>query len=145
MVAPEDLTFILGDVGINCAMTWQTIKSLNGHKILILGNHDLAQFWPDYAIKLFDAIYPYLLLDNTLLIHKPGDRVQFQGYSWVIHGHLHTREAEILVGDQKDYIQDTRRLNCAADMINLCPQTIQGLLYLKSEYIFESLKLQPDQ
>jgi len=135
MVSPDDITFILGDVGINCKITWETIKALHGHKILVVGNHDNIEFWPKSALDLFDGIHQYILSNDTLLIHKPKDRFNYDNYTWVLHGHLHTYGGEVLAGDHDDYIKDNNRFNCAADMINLCPQKIQGLMYHKSVYV----------
>ena len=135
-VGEDDVTFVLGDVGYNCLLTWETLKQLMGKKILILGNHDKPKEWSSMAFSVFSAIYPHLLSNGTLLIHKPQDRLRFTDYQWCIHAHLHNYEAEVMADDHKKYLIDTYRLNCAADMIDLCPQTAQGLIYKKAVYAY---------
>lgn len=135
-VDEEDIVFIVGDIGKQCQHTYNIIRQLKGQKILVLGNHDRLWVWDDEAKSLFNGIHNYILKNNMLLIHDPKDAQYFKA-KWVIHGHLHTYEAELLANDHDKYIKDSRRFNCAIDMNCLYPVTFQQLSYNKSLYVAE--------
>ena len=45
VVGPNDLVFHLGDFAFGGAEIWnKTLPRLNGHKVLILGNHKINKF-----------------------------------------------------------------------------------------------------
>ena len=135
-VNEDDTVFIVGDIGKQCRHTYNTIRQLKGKKILVLGNHDRDWVWDDEARSLFDGIHDYILSNDVLLIHDPKDAQYFRA-KWVIHGHLHTYEAELLARDHENYIRDNHRFNCAIDMNCLYPVTFQQLSYNKSLYVEE--------
>lgn len=132
----DDIVFIVGDVGRDCPSTVEVVKKLKGIKILVLGNHDIDWKWDTEKYSLFHGIHPYILSNDMLLIHNPMDAKRFKK-QWVIHGHLHTYEAEVLAKDHSDYIIDMHRFNCAVDMNAMHPCTLQELMYYKSMYIEE--------
>lgn len=76
VVSEDDTVFVLGDVG-----KWHTlssparIESLNGHKHLILGNHDKeisvdSWFWLDVGFESV-SLYPIICEDFYMLSHEP--------------------------------------------------------------------------
>ena len=154
-VSDEDLTFILGDIGMQSQITFDTMKSLTGRKILVRGNHDDVHSWTPEWKSIFEGIYDYVLSNGVLLIHRPQDRLMFNldidvppanNYfvpkpehigkaEWVIHGHLHTLQAEEVAGDYIQYVHEVNRYNCAADMIDFCPRNILELAYYKEQVI----------
>ena len=98
VVKPTDTVYHLGDVAF---MPWrdflQTMHSLNGHKHLILGNHDkmIIENWDKLLNqKIFDSIqYYYELKHNKqkfVLFHF-GQRVWNKSHHGSIHlyGHSH--------------------------------------------------------
>lgn len=148
----DDLTFILGDIGPPVSKTFETIKLLNGKKILIRGNHDDVQTWREDERSVFDAIHDYVLSNGVLLIHRPEDRRLFSldidpkaptddfiipkpedkgAVKWVIHGHLHTIAAEKYAGDYKQFVRESNRYNCCVDFIDFAPRTVLELAYYK--------------
>lgn len=89
VVAPGDLVYHLGDVGI-CPMKdiARTLHRLNGTKVLIRGNHDGK---PGALLKAgFAAVFESATLKMggqlVLLTHKPAESLDF----WNIHGHVHS-------------------------------------------------------
>ena len=90
IVSKDDKVFHLGDIGFgNTSDMYNIFRHLNGHKILIRGNHD-KRFSDGALIKIgFKEIYKYpIILEETyILSHAPlekniGDMIN-------IHGHIH--------------------------------------------------------
>lgn len=89
VVTPEDHVWHLGDVtmGNNLAI----VKELNGHKRLLLGNHDRCTI-EQYKQAGFQKVQAYRFCDRWgILSHIPlhpdtvGSRIN-------IHGHIHERD-----------------------------------------------------
>lgn len=58
VVSPEDTIFHLGDFAFGGSQLWNdTLKQLNGHKVLIIGNHDRKNLRQGY-IQYFNAVLP---------------------------------------------------------------------------------------
>ncbi len=91
-VSKNDTVFFLGDLSFN--QDKETLKallaSLNGHKILIIGNHDrkyTAEVWREIGFE--EAyIYPIIYKDFFILSHKPLYMNANMPYRCV-HGHIH--------------------------------------------------------
>lgn len=117
LVAEDDEVFHLGDAALGPYAEWTNIfKRLNGHKILIIGNHDRIfadnswkqqQKFITYYNRMFDDYYDNLpefeLADDTLvnLSHFPYDGDHFDGDRFteyrlnddgivLLHGHTHS-------------------------------------------------------
>jgi calcineurin-like phosphoesterase family protein len=108
VVSKNDLVIHLGDVSAgvkeNKEKLKKLLKSLNGTKILIRGNHD---HYPDkwYIDAGFSAVYTYLEIGKYFLCHygletnqytteserKLMDIFEKSKCSVVVHGHTHTR------------------------------------------------------
>lgn len=91
-VSKEDGVFVLGDVSFhNAEKTKEIISKLNGHKILVKGNHDNRSndFYMECGFKEVSK-YP-IILDKLGLIlsHIPLD-VCMLGSNLNIHGHMHS-------------------------------------------------------
>lgn len=93
-VKPEDTVYILGDVSwYNAAKTAEILKRLNGHKVLIKGNHDKVCTSP-LVRDCFDEITQYkeIVLDKKaiILFHYPiaAWNGQYRG-SYHLYGHVH--------------------------------------------------------
>ena len=91
VVKKEDEVFVLGDVSFyNKEKTAEIIKSLNGRKYLILGNHDMnhsVMWWKDVG---FDEVskYPIIFDGFYMLSHEPLYVNENMPYA-NIHGHIH--------------------------------------------------------
>lgn len=101
VVGPKDTIFHLGDFAMGGSQVWNDILSqLNGHKILILGNHELKNFREGYR-KYFDEVVSqtYLLIEdrNVYLNHYPflcygGVYREDEKKVWQLYGHVHSRK-----------------------------------------------------
>ena len=88
-VRPQDTVYHLGDVVI-ARRNLETVKRLNGRKILIRGNHDIFKD-KDYYEAGFEQIHGVrVFVDQFILSHIPlhpdcvGERFKRN-----VHGHLH--------------------------------------------------------
>lgn len=86
VVRPQDKIYHLGDValkdkGINY------LSRCNGHKRLVLGNHDYGnmRLYQPY----FEAIYSSRILDKMLFTHIPVHPLSLGKAIANIHGHVH--------------------------------------------------------
>ena len=108
-VKPTDRLYILGDVG-----NFETLKRLNGYKILIQGNHDNVT--NKYAKQYVDEYYknPIYYNRKVMLSHYPHP---VPPHILNVHGHLH---GAIL--DSKNHF------NVSAAMIEYKPVNEKDLL-----------------
>lgn len=126
VVSKEDKIFHLGDVSFtNKENTHKIISQLNGHKTLIMGNHDRKKpikWWQDIG---FDVVskYPIIYLQWYILSHEPVYLNENMPYK-NIHGHLHSisrlNEHPEAIG--KQYI------NVCVEKINYTPIDLKGII-----------------
>lgn len=94
VVQPEDTVYHLGDVALGPSERFHPIiGALNGHKILIRGNHDMkSREW--YLERGFEEVYPALMLyakgKRILLTHRPTDALG-ESYDLHFYGHVHNK------------------------------------------------------
>lgn len=94
-VSAEDTVYILGDVAFcKAAKAVVFLTQLNGHKILIEGNHDASNLDHQAFRDCFDKIYKYheIKLNGTkiCLFHYPIKEWNLCHHgSIMLHGHLH--------------------------------------------------------
>jgi calcineurin-like phosphoesterase family protein len=90
-VTREDLVFFLGDFSFyNKEKTQNILKSLNGRKTLILGNHDFRKslnWWREVGFENASK-YPIVYDEFYILSHKPIYLTENMPYA-NIHGHIH--------------------------------------------------------
>lgn len=86
VVRPQDKVYHLGDVLVKGA-DWKKLGRLNGHKRLVLGNHDYSDM-KLYA-PYFEDIYGTRLLDKLLLSHIPVHPFSLGKAVANVHGHVH--------------------------------------------------------
>lgn len=137
---PDDIVIVVGDVGYYCPRTIDVLSHLNGHKILVLGNHDVT--WGDNVrtCGVFEGIHDSLYFNGTVVKHIP-DYVYGSGYFYYIHGHHHSYDSMSMRPHLLQYASDTCRYNCAADMNNNHPCTLQELI-LNKELLLDRYKKQ---
>jgi calcineurin-like phosphoesterase family protein len=99
IVRPQDHVYHLGDVAMQ-PKALQIVKRLNGHKRLVLGNHD-GWDMRAYAEVGFKKVFGSRRMDGLLLTHIP----LHQGSVWDaaerrdskvlgnVHGHIHDRDS----------------------------------------------------
>lgn len=103
-VTAEDTVIHLGDVAIGPRATFEPqLRSLNGRKTLIRGNHDRqgsCSWWMDHG---FDFACDGLMFRNMWLTHEPATS-RPGGCELNVHGHLHNTwngfNADALVGPE---------------------------------------------
>lgn len=120
-VGPTDVVYHLGDTALGDSSRWDNIfKSLNGYKVLVVGNHDRIfagekprqrEKWDEAYHEWFDEVhdnYRGLWLDDGTVVdlsHFPydgdshdGDRYSeyrlHDGGRTLIHGHTHAEFAK---------------------------------------------------
>lgn len=95
VVKPEDVVYHLGDVCLGVKgigkieYCKQIVPRLNGHKRLILGNHDCLTNMYRYVDAGFEKVYDKpIMFDNFFILsHEP---LEFVPDGWVnIYGHVH--------------------------------------------------------
>ena len=90
-VMPEDIVFHLGDFAFaGSTFIKDTLPKLNGHKFLLMGNHDrgrTSEFWRDAGFeRVFER--PVALDDRFILSHEPIESIPDGKVN--IHGHVHS-------------------------------------------------------
>lgn len=98
-VGPDDLIFHLGDFAFGGSELWNSIlPKLNGHKVLIIGNHDRKNCRPGYS-KYFEYVGMQLQLNisgrSVYLNHYPflcygGTYRNEVNAVWQLYGHVHS-------------------------------------------------------
>lgn len=94
LIKPQDHVYHLGDVLIN-KKNFPTLGLLNGHKRVVLGNHDI--FPIDRYIEFFEKVYGARVWEKQGIIfsHIPLALSNLVDRGWVnIHGHLHANDIE---------------------------------------------------
>lgn len=95
IVAPEDLTYILGDVAFMPGdRAAQYMRRLNGRKILVEGNHDRKTLHDKNFRESFEEVHKYLWIAydkyQVIMFHYPiAEWDQMHRGSVHFHGHLH--------------------------------------------------------
>lgn len=100
VVKPDDVVFDLGDVVFGGTTKWcNFLSQLNGHHILIKGNHDDKQLQDSIAMKYFDYVDYQLkvIIENRVvyLNHYPflcygGAYKSPELQVWQLFGHIHS-------------------------------------------------------
>lgn len=96
VVTKEDKVFHLGDFSFyNKEKTRNIVESLNGHKFLILGNHDRGRskaWWLDAGFQEVSE-YPIVYQSFFMLSHEPMYMNKHMPYV-NLHGHIHSQQYE---------------------------------------------------
>lgn len=136
VVRPQDTVYHLGDVVI-ARRNLETVKRLNGRKILIRGNHDIFRD-KDYYEAGFEQIHGVrVFVDQFILSHIPlhpdcvGERFKRN-----VHGHLHGNRImidETLISSSHtqpgSYLQpDPRYLCVCVEQINFTPVSFDDVM-----------------
>lgn len=139
-VGPDDTVYVLGDFSFRSRISIKEyLKRLNGHKHLIIGNHDYKSLknTPDIG-DYFESVSNQMVinLDKKVvtLCHYPmlewngsrRARDQETSISWLIHGHIHNSKE----GLTYEYIKANLpcALNAGVDINNYEPVTFEELL-----------------
>ena len=92
----DDDVYVLGDISwYNVTKTIEILESLNGHKHLIVGNHDSHFLKNKFFRECFVEIAPYKELflnekESVVLSHYPIPCFKNHYYGWLhFYGHVH--------------------------------------------------------
>ena len=133
VVKPTDLVIHLGDVGLgNVSDLKWIVPKLNGHKILIKGNHDgkSEQFYLDcgFLEVLRDKT---LVIDNKMIYcsHEPEKRPLVPlDYNLHLYGHVHSK------GHRGEYPTIARNGACVCvERWNYTPVPLETIIKLCGE------------
>lgn len=118
LVRPEDHIYHLGDVAMSMAPYVHRIRSLPGHKRLILGNHDKDPM-KVYADAGFQKIMSVRMWDRKVVIltHMPIHEDGLSHSKANIHGHIHQR-----------VMKDPRYVNVSVERTNYEPVELESIL-----------------
>lgn len=115
VVKPADHVYHLGDVAMNPKCI-PIVSRLNGHKRLVLGNHDhhVMKLYTPY----FEKIFATRRLDNLLLSHYPVHPASISGKLIAnVHGHVHKNE----------YDYGVKYFNVCVEMLDYTPIAFEDL------------------
>jgi len=99
VVKPEDTIFHLGDFAFGGSQVWNDYAhKLNGHKILILGNHDIKNIRQGFMSLFDDVEYQMkikiedrvIYLNHFPLLCFDGSYKDKEYATWQLFGHVHT-------------------------------------------------------
>lgn len=97
MVGPRDMVYVIGDVSFHSSeRTVELVRSLNGYKVLLKGNHDLRRTDTFWLRAGFDSV-----LDQTIIKSRNGVDIELSHYPFwggytpatkiLFHGHSHNQ------------------------------------------------------
>lgn len=135
----NDVVYILGDIcKDDDKSSLEIFKSLNGHKHLIVGNHDHNLIEKIKELNIFKSIkFIDLIIDDdkkVCICHYPlMDWMEFNRNGVLIYGHIHNKTIANGVSYKqiKEYYKDKPAYNCGVDVTNFEPQTLKDLIHLK--------------
>lgn len=101
VVGPKDKIYMIGDIGLSKSATgFEILSRMNGEKILIKGNHDVATV--DTYAKYFKDIRGSHGLDGMILTHIPIHPDSLARWGVNVHGHLHANRVMTAFGAKVD-------------------------------------------
>ena len=137
-VSKDDTVYILGDFCYKSGRPPQEyLEKLNGHKILIVGNHDGSIIKNIRALKeYFDEITSYKEIyekgTQIILCHYP--MAEWNGFfhdSIHLYGHIHNNTRN---DAYKIMSQIANSYNVGADILEFAPQTLDNVIKLNKEF-----------
>ena len=139
-VSPDDIVYVLGDIADDNPKTIETYRLLNGHKHLIVGNHDHDILDDIRKSKIFESVkFIDLIEDNgrkVCICHHPlMDWMEFNRDGCLIYGHVHNKTgANGHAYEQiKKYYADKPAFNCGVDVNGFEPVTLDEMIKAKED------------
>lgn len=138
-VKNDDIVYVLGDIAeddsVNCISIF---KKMNGHKHLIIGNHDSKIIKEAEINCVFESISFIKLIDDkgrkVCLCHYPlMDWMEFNRDGYLVYGHIHnkTDKNNKAYKQIKEYYADKKAYNAGVDVTNFEPVTLDEMIKLK--------------
>lgn len=106
------------------------LKRFNGHKRLILGNHD--HYAMKHYMQYFEKVMAMQRLDGLWLMHVPCHPMNVGSATAIIHGHIHQNPSPPpAVREFEDNGTPCRRvvpyINLSVEAINYAPVNLEWL------------------
>jgi len=120
--SPKDLTFILGDIGMEKLTSYPMLDLLMGRKIIIGGNHERYQDSKE-LMKYVDGIVGMMDYKGFILTHCPIHESLIESCRGNIHGHVHSKSIWSEYG-----VLHPKYFNVSAEVIDYTPITIEQLI-----------------
>lgn len=127
----DDTVYIVGDFALDDAVAQKILPLLNGHKHLILGNHDKLN--PE-SLNMFESVNQIVTVfdegRSVCLCHYPllsYENPVYGGYH--VFGHIHNNQNDFAFNIVKSI---PRIYNCGVDVNGFEPQTLDELIRSKS-------------
>jgi calcineurin-like phosphoesterase family protein len=95
VVSKKDKVIVAGDVSfLSSEDTKGIISKLQGHKILVMGNHDRGRNIPWWYEVGFNEVYKHPIVYNDFIIvsHEPPHYIPPNTPYFYIYGHVHNSE-----------------------------------------------------
>lgn len=123
-VRPQDHVWHLGDVTMfrnrEVSRVDHIMRRLNGHKRLILGNHDHGPL--EWYAKWFEKVRGSHRHEQLLLTHIPVHPDGIPAKHYNVHGHIHER----LVMESQHHM-DRRYVNVSVERLDYTPIALEQL------------------
>lgn len=120
VVKPRDKVYFLGDVSMQTTIeALEILRTMNGEKILIKGNHDLAK--PGRYMEHFKDIRGSHQFEGLILTHIPIHSESLARWGTNVHGHLHHNVVRLPLSQ----IPDRRYFNVSMECINYTPISLE--------------------
>ena len=132
-VGKKDLTYILGDVGMESDKQYHQLDKLKGRKIVILGNHCLPRHVRT-MLKYVESVAGMVDYKGFILTHCPIHPMEIGSCRGNIHAHIHENKlieycANKLYHDDTSQIETLNKYyNVDAKLIDFKPKTIEELI-----------------
>ncbi len=129
-VQPQDEVYLLGDLTLKSASRAERLlRSLNGRKYLLRGNHDRFAGQETFPHELFVWVKDYYELHQgdqwLILCHYPLLDWNHRRYgSLHLHGHLHSRRED----NKKNRSQGLLRYDVGVDANGFSPVSLEEIL-----------------
>ncbi len=127
-VKPSDHFYALGDVAMD-KRKLGIVQRLNGHKRLIMGNHDIYDY-QEYVKAGFKKIMACRVLDNILFTHIPVHTSNLGRFKANVHGHIHAGTVmfeQTHPGWPTGMQPDRRYLNVCCEKLNYTPISLEEI------------------
>jgi calcineurin-like phosphoesterase family protein len=142
VVSNDDFVYILGDISwYDDSRTVDIFSRLNGHKILIKGNHDKIS---SYLRTSFDKVVDYLEINDNgnkvVMSHYPMPfwNGQFRD-SVHLYGHIHNSRQWNMMESWREELKQLQdipgrmyNVGCMISYMNYTPRTLDEILLLSS-------------
>lgn len=121
VVKETDKVYFLGDFCFDKKRTHEFLSRMNGHKRLILGNHDgVTKDWFEIYFLYFEKIMESRSMGNVLFTHRPALLgLKHEKILASVFGHIH-----------QNNINDDRYLNVSMEKINYKPISLDEIKFI---------------